>query len=298
MSAPRPVIPGRTYLLTRRCFGRMFLLRPSIKTTQIFKFCLAVASQRTGVQLHAFCALSNHYHLVATDPRGTLPEFMHWLNEYVAKCVNAEIGRWESFWAPGSYSSVGLADDEDVVGKLAYVYANPVDAGLVRTLRDWPGARSLPEQMDGSEEVISRPTGFFRENGTVPASATLKLVPPPAFIGIELEFIPSLSSRVAVRESELRRTARREGRSFLGARRVRSQSPFAYPASFETRRGLNPRLAARDKWRRIETIRRLKGFLQAYRVAWTRFANGDWSVMFPCGTYGMRVRYGVRCSEP
>ena len=31
-----------------------------------------------------------------------------WLNECVAKCVNAELGRWESFWAPGSYSCVAL----------------------------------------------------------------------------------------------------------------------------------------------------------------------------------------------
>ena len=156
MSAPRPVFPGQTYLLTRRCFGRSFFLRPSPRINQIFKFCLAVAAVRTGVLLHAYGVLSNHYHLVATDPLGKLPEFMHWLNEYVAKCVNAELGRWESFWAPGSYSAVGLTDPEDVMDKLVYLFANPVEAVLVRTLEDWPGARSLPEEMNGTVEVIPR----------------------------------------------------------------------------------------------------------------------------------------------
>ena len=97
MSAPRPVIPGKTYLLSRRCFERRFFLRPSAKINQIFEFCLAIAAERTGVLVHAYCVLSNHYHLIATDPHGNLPVFMHWLNEYVAKCVNADLGRWESF---------------------------------------------------------------------------------------------------------------------------------------------------------------------------------------------------------
>ena len=295
MSVPRPVIPGQTYLLTRRCFGRTFLLRPSPKINQIFKYCLAVAAARTGILLHAYGALSNHYHLVATDPLGNLPRFMHWLNEYVAKCVNAELGRWESFWAPGSYSSVALDDHEDVVDKLVYVYANPVDAALVSTLEDWPGARSLPSDLDGHEETLCRPRGFFRENGPVPERATLKLVTPPSCAAKGPEFLPMLISRLAERETELQEAVRRKGRRFLGRRRVLAQSPFGRPRSVEPRRGLNPRVAARDKWRRIESLRRLKGFLSAYRSAWNRFAKGDRSATFPHGTYLMRVRFGVPC---
>ena len=130
MSLPRYIVPGVTYLLTRRCFGRQFLLRPSAEVNQIFEFCLAVAAARSGCEVHAYCVLSNHYHLVVTDPDGKLPVFMHWLNEYVAKCVNSVLGRWESFWAPGSYSQVSLADEEDVMAKLVYTMTNPVSAGL------------------------------------------------------------------------------------------------------------------------------------------------------------------------
>jgi REP element-mobilizing transposase RayT len=274
----------------------MFFLRPSRRTNRIFRFCLAVAAARTGVLLHAFCVLSNHYHLVVTDLEGRLPEFMHWLNEYVAKCVNAELGRWESFWAPGSYSSVTLQDASDVMKALVYVYTNPTTAGLVRSLREWPGAHSVPEKILGEREEVGRPSGFFRENGPVPERAMLEIVPPAV---CEREgLVAELISQVAQREAELRERFRKAGRRFLGRRRVLAQSPYSRPRSHAPRRNLNPRLAARDKWRRIESLQRLKGFLVAYREAWRRFTNGERSVQFPYGTYWMRVRFGVLCCGP
>ena len=100
MSLPRLIIPGDRLMLTRRCSERRLFMRPSPKINQITQFCLGVAAERTGVLVHAFSFLSNHYHMSITDPDGTTPEFMHWLNEYLAKCINAELGRWETFWAP------------------------------------------------------------------------------------------------------------------------------------------------------------------------------------------------------
>jgi REP element-mobilizing transposase RayT len=37
--------------------------------------------------IHEYKVMSNHYHLVLTDVRGQLPEFMGWLNKYVAKAI-------------------------------------------------------------------------------------------------------------------------------------------------------------------------------------------------------------------
>jgi putative transposase len=294
MSAPRRIVPGTTYLLSRRCFGRHFLLRPSNKTNQIFKFCLAAAAEKTGVLLHNFCVLSNHYHIVATDVRGNLPRFMHWLNEYVAKCVNAELGRWEFFWAPGSYSAVALVDREDVIDKLVYVFTNPVDAGLVPRHEQWPGANSLLAEIDGAPQVVQRPKGFFRQKGPVPQTARLQMVSPSAFDGERSECLASVETRILERERE----AQQQGVSFLGVRRVLAQSPFSRPSTSEPRRELNPRVASRDKWQRIEVLQRLTCFLEAYRAALKRFANGDWATVFPFGTYGVRVRFGVPCSGP
>jgi REP element-mobilizing transposase RayT len=298
MSVPRQIVPGTTYLLSRRCFNRHFLLRPSNKVNQIFKFCLAAAARKTGVLLHNFCVLSNHYHIVATDIRGDLPGFMHWLNVYVAKCVNAELGRWEYFWAPNSYSAVTLVDRDDVIGKMVYVFTNPVDAGLVPRHEVWPGANSLLADIDNAPQVIHRPEGFFREKGSVPETANLEMVSPAVFEGARSECLATLGARILEKEEEVQRRAKLEGWRFLGVRKILAQSPFSRPSNREPRRVLNPRVASRDKWQRIEALQRLKEFLDTYRAALKCFVDGDRMTVFPFGTYGMRVRFGVLCAGP
>lgn len=294
MSIPRQVLPGTTYLLTRRCSERRLFLRPDRQVNRIFVFCLAHAAQRFGIQLHAFCALSNHYHVVATDTRGELPAFMHWLNEYVAKCVNARLGRWESFWAPGSYSAVQLGDAGDVMAKLLYVYLNPVAAGLVRKIRDWPGATSRLKDMGARPVTLVRPSGFFRDTSLVPRHTQLEVVLPEC---LSERHLKELENDIATAEREQLQRRATNHRPFLGRRRVLRQSPFSIPHSREPRRKLSPRAAARDKWRRIELIQRLTSFVGAYRRARLRFLEGERDVEFPAGTYWMRLRCGVLCAS-
>ena len=93
MTLPRPIIPGQTVMVTRRCTQRQFLLRPSPLVNSILGFCLAVAAQRYGVRLHAFCFFSNHVHLVVTDVEGALPEFTRWFFEFSASTPIAGVGK-------------------------------------------------------------------------------------------------------------------------------------------------------------------------------------------------------------
>ena len=61
---------------------------------------------------------------------------------------------------------------------------------------------------------------------------------------------------------------------------------------------LNPRVAARDRWKRIEALSRLVDFLRAYRSAWRARRAGDADVLFPPGTYQLRIEHAVRCAAP
>src|SRR5512146_1706518 len=87
-TAPRQIIPGRSYLLTRCCSERRFLLKPSGLINAIVLYALAHYASRHGILVHGFCVLSNHYHLVATDVRGVLPDFLRDLNGVLARAVN------------------------------------------------------------------------------------------------------------------------------------------------------------------------------------------------------------------
>ncbi|WP_242344590.1 hypothetical protein [Anaeromyxobacter terrae] len=87
-----------------------------------------------------------------------------------------------------------------------------------------------------------------------------------------------------------------ERRKFLGPARVLAQNPFSRPQPGEPRFALRPRIAARDKWRRIEGIFRVKTFLREYRQAWTARQSHAANVLFPAGTYLLRLMHGVQCA--
>jgi REP-associated tyrosine transposase len=292
MTAPRQVLPGAAYLVTRRCAQRQLLLRPSKATNELVLYLLAVAASRFGIQVHAFCVLSNHFHLVVTDPDARLPAFHQFLDALIARALNATLGRWESFWAPNSYSAVTLVSARDIVDKVAYVLANPVAAGLVRSGRLWPGLWSAPERIGAEALEVRRPKQFFDPNGCLPEQASLQLTTPPGFASSE-EFLEQLAAALSEREAKAASDARR---GFLGVARVLAQNPTARPAPGEPRRGMSPRIAAGDKWKRIEALGRLVEFLRAYRTAWAARRAGQADTTFPQGTYLLRVAHGVSCS--
>jgi putative transposase len=272
VTVPRRIVPGTTYLLTRRCTQRQFLLKPTALANLILEFVLAVAAARYGVLIHAVCALSDHLHIVVTDPHGRLPEFGHLLHGVVAKAVGSLHGHWENFWAPSSYSAVTLVTREDIVEKVAYTLANPASAGLVERGGQWPGLWSDPRSMGGPGEVIPRPGHYFSEEGSMPRSEVLVYSVPPGFESEE-EFRALVTQRVHQLEMAAAADRADRGVSVMGARRVMKQKPTDRPAPGEPRRGLNPRIACRNTWKRIEALQRLVGFLDDYRDALRRFAS-------------------------
>jgi len=94
----RPIVPGTRYKVTRRCFGRQFLLVPSLAVNEVIGYWLGVCLERHGLELHSACFMSNHYHLDVTDPLGTLPAFKNHFNAVLARALNALRGRFDKFW--------------------------------------------------------------------------------------------------------------------------------------------------------------------------------------------------------
>jgi putative transposase len=296
MTAPRPIHPGTTYMITRRCSERRFFLKPGPIVNAIFQYVLALASARYGIAIHAYCVLSNHVHIVLTDPDGCLPEFNRYLDGLVARAVNAFIGHWESFWDPGSVSQVVLETPEAILEKMTYVLANPVAAGLVRRAAEWPGLWSAPTLI-GAAIIAKRPEFFFDPKGYLPPTATIQLCRPPGFEDDE-HFVATLTDRIRSAEDDAAAELGRAGRSFLGAARVLAQKPFARPAPGEPRRQLSPRVACRNKWKRIEALRRVTKFVAAYKAALAAWRAGDRTALFPAGTWQMRVQHAAACCAP
>jgi REP element-mobilizing transposase RayT len=258
---------------------------------------LAVAAARYGILVHAWCVMSNHYHLVVTDPLGKLPDFSRFLDAFVARAINTVLGRREAVWAPSSYCAVRLLTPEDVVEKVAYVLANPVRAGLVPNGNRWPGLWSSPDWIGGPARDFCRPAVFFRPDGPMPAQASLALTVPTGFERAD-EFRAALNVRLRAKEMEFAEVMAAEGRTFVGRERVLRQKPTDHPTTDATHRQLRPRIACWDPTKRREALKELADFLRSYRDAWRRFVEGFENVVFPAGTYRLRVTFRVPCTAP
>jgi putative transposase len=284
---PRCVLPGVTTMITRRCSERRFFLLPEPKVTQIFEYLLGMLAKKYGIAIHAYVAMSNHYHLVVTDIEGRLPDFQRDLNSMLARALNCHWGRWEAFWDRDSYSGVELLEDQDVISKMAYTLANPVKARLVGRVGDWEGATSAKMGF-GQRRWIRRPEKFFSE--AMPEEVELVLTRPAGFEGMgDAEVLELVRADVARREA-----AHRKAGNVARMWRVLKQKWWECPKSFDPRRQLRPTVAGKNKWARIDALRRAGDWLAEYYRALARFVGGDREVEFPRGTWHMRVRLGCR----
>jgi REP element-mobilizing transposase RayT len=284
------VLPGKTYLITRRCTQRQFLLRPDDKTNQAYLYCLAEAADRFGIGIVSTVAMSNHHHTVLHDPDGAYPAFLAHFHKMVAKVLNAHRGRWENLWSSEQTSVVELARPEDAFGKMVYTLCNPLDAHLVERAHHWPGVSSLGAQLNGKPLVVRRPHWFFDPQGRMPETVELQFVRPPGFEHLSHEdWAEKIRAAVRAEEQRARQERERAGIPLLGRRAVLEQSWRGNPVTEEPRREMSPRVACRSKWARIAALRRNQHFERRYREAFEARRHGDTTVLFPAGTYQLRT---------
>ena len=100
------------------------------------------------------------------------------------------------------------------------------------------------------------------------------------------------------REQEIRDRVAIERRSFMGAKKILAQNPRSRPSTSEPRWQTNPRILSADPSRRVALIYQLREFLARYAEALRRFVAKERDVIFPYGTYKMRVMLNVACEGP
>jgi len=302
VSAPRLVLPNSTVLVTRRTARRHHLFAPDDAMRALFTFALAVCATKFGVLVHAVVLMSTHEHLVVTDPRGVLPDFLRELHRLVALGTKV-LRKWEgSVWDSEKTSVVRLLSPQAIVEKIAYCMANPVAAGLVRRAREWPGVTTMPEQLGKDVLSAARPSFFFDPNNAQwPQTASVALTLPPSLEGqmsVE-EFQRQVAAELARQEQEARREVAKAGRTFLGADRCRRTSPYRRARSFEPLRDRNPTFAVGRGNREgfFAAVEELRAFRAAYREALRLWRLGVRDVAFPAGTWAMKQLHAVAVAQ-
>jgi REP element-mobilizing transposase RayT len=298
MTQPRFVRPGDTVMITRRTLRRHHLFRPDSAIRRLYLYTLGVCAKQFGILVHAVTLMSTHEHLIVTDTKGCLPDFLRRLHRLVSLGTKV-LRKWEGpIWDHQQTSVVRLLTDQAIVEKLAYVMANPVQAGLVRHAHDWPGITVLPRELGRRTWTLKRPDVYFRrDNRKWPDTVALTLKLPPI-----LQHAYSVEAVQEAVRGELERQerfaheeVRRRGWRFLGADRVCRLSPYRRATSFEPLRGRSPTFAVGRGQRKVffQAVAELRAFRRAYRDALEQWRAGLRSVVFPQGTWCMCQVHGA-----
>jgi putative transposase len=285
-------------MVTRRCSQRQFLLRADQETNEAVLYCLGVAATKHGIELHGVTAMSNTLCINCRDVEGVGPTFRQYLMSLLARFMNVHRSRWEAFWSSDEPSVVELIDAEAELGQLVYNLTDPVRQHLVDKVHNWPGVSSLRYQLSGKPIRVKRPKKFFRKDGTMPDEVELRFVPPPSFAHMEQEtWSKLLLDRVSQVEAQAADERGKKGTRIAGRKAVLRRSPYSYPKTLPPRRNLNPRVACRDKRKRLAALDRMKRFQFRYGEALKLLAQGVRDVVFPAGTWQLPRLGVVRC-EP
>jgi len=296
MTLPRQVVPGRDYMITRRCSERRFFLRPDKETNNAFIYCLVLAATRAKVEVTFSVAMSNHHHTGIHDPDGNFPIFTEHFHGLLARCLNAHLGRFEGFWSCEPTSVVHLVEPNDILAKMTYAFTNPSAADLVDAVEEWPGVSTFQATLSGGHITATRPKHFFRNDGDMPEVVSMPIARPRGFRDLgQSEWADLVSERVRAAEADHRQRRAVKGVSVLGRARILRQDPFHGPENHAPHFHLNPRVAARSKWARIESLLRNRGFYERYRDAFLGHMAGLANIVFPFGTYWMRKFGRVAC---
>jgi REP element-mobilizing transposase RayT len=91
---------------------------------------------------HAYCLMDNHYHLLIETPDGNLSSGMRQLGGVYTQNFNRRHGRVGHLFQ-GRYKSVLVQKESHLLEAVRYVALNPLRAGMVSSVADWPWSSYL-----------------------------------------------------------------------------------------------------------------------------------------------------------
>ena len=127
--------PGAIYHVTSRGDGRDDIYL-SEDDRQMFLRVLSQTVERFGWICHAWCLMTNHYHLMIETPKGNLSQGMRHLNGVYTQRFNRAHGRVGHVFQ-GRFKAILVEKDAHLLELCRYIVRNPVAAGMVKEASDW-----------------------------------------------------------------------------------------------------------------------------------------------------------------
>jgi REP element-mobilizing transposase RayT len=134
---PRSHLPDHGFFhVTSRGVAGALIYRDDLDR-EAFRRLLEQTVEMFGWQLHAWCLMGTHYHLLVEAPRERLSAGMHRLNGLYAQRFNRRHGRKGHLYEE-RFSSWLIDDQRHVQATVGYIVHNPVRARLCDVASKWP----------------------------------------------------------------------------------------------------------------------------------------------------------------
>jgi len=128
--------PGSWHHVWNRAIGRRTLFETR-QDFRVFLMLLALECRRGTIEVHAFCLMHTHFHLLVRSPKGRLAEAMQRVQLGYSRWFNRSRGRDGSL-VRGRYMSKRVCSQEYRRILVRYIDHNPISAGLVERACDYP----------------------------------------------------------------------------------------------------------------------------------------------------------------
>lgn len=170
MSRPvRLEFGGALYHVTARGDRREAIFEGDADRTQFLEL-LGDVVERFNWCCHAYCLMSNHYHLIIATPDANLSKGMRQLNGVFTQWSNRRYRRSGHLFQ-GRFKAVLVDADSYLLELTRYVVLNPVRAGMVVAAADWPWSSFRATTGDEEAPAWLEVDGLLAQFGTCRARA-------------------------------------------------------------------------------------------------------------------------------
>jgi len=133
--------PGAHYHITSRGNEQKDIFKSQRDREKFLEY-LDSATTRYGAVIHAYCLMSNHYHLLLETPGGNLSEIMRHINGAYTTYFNVKRKR-AGHLLQGRYKAILVEADEYLVELSRYIHLNPVRVGIIERPEQYPWSSYL-----------------------------------------------------------------------------------------------------------------------------------------------------------
>ena len=163
---PRLTVPGYPHHIIQRGNNRQAIFARSADYELLLSL-LEEHASKSGVAIHAYVLMSNHFHLLATPETAEgIPAMMQAVGRRYVRYFNQQQGRTGTLWE-GRYKSTLIQAERYLLACMVYIDLNPVRAGLVRDPADYPWS-SHGHYVGRRSDHLVTPHPLYWELGNTP----------------------------------------------------------------------------------------------------------------------------------